>query len=258
MTTLGRALAMMVLGLGLATTARAAEHELLVSAAVSLKETLTEAAKAFEGSHPGVRVALNFAASGQLRAQIESGAPVDAFVPASVDDVATLEARGLVRADSRVAVARNVLVLVTGGAPGLPVHTLADLARPEVHRLAVGNPASVPAGRYAREALEHAGLWDRLRDRTVLAENVRQVLDYVARGEVDAGLVYRTDAATEGRVRVVQEVPAEAYAPIVYPAAVVTASREPDLARAFVAFLASPEGRALFERHGFGAPPAVR
>jgi molybdate transport system substrate-binding protein len=251
-------LLLLILALRWTGQASAAEHELLVSAAMSLKEALTEAGVAFERAQPTVKVSFNFGASGPLRAQIANGAPVDVFVSASADDVAALEGHGLLLAGTRVDVARNTLVLVrprSGGAFALAA--LADLSRPEVGRVAIGNPASVPAGRYARETLAASGLDRALAGKLILAENVRQVLDYVARGEVDAGFVYRTDVRTEPRVLVVAEIAEGSHAPIVYPAAVVAASRSVSAARAFVLFLRSSEARALFERHGFGAPPAV-
>lgn len=238
--------------------ASGAERELLVSAAMSLKEALTEAGTAFERVHPDVKVSFNFGASGQMKAQIANGAPVDVFVSPSADDVAALEGQGLLLAGTRVDVARNTLVLVrprSGGA--FAFAAMPDLARPEIGRVAIGNPASVPAGRYAREALAATGLDGAVAGKLILAENVRQVLDYVARGEVDAGFVYRTDARTEPRVLVVTELAAGQHAPILYPAAVVAASRNVEAARAFVLFLRSSEVRALFERHGFGTPPAL-
>jgi molybdate transport system substrate-binding protein len=236
----------------------AGDRELLVSAAISLREVMTEAGAAFGEAHPGVHVALNFGASGQLRAQVEAGAPVDVFVAAAAWDLDALEQKGLLAPGSRVELARNSLVLVCPREGGLPLRALSELSQPQVRRAALGNPATVPAGRYARQALEHLGLASPLKERLILAEHVRQVLDWVTRGEVDAGFVYRTDALAEPRVRVVAEVPPQAHEPIVYPAAVLAGSRETAAARAFVEWLASPSGRALFERHGFAAPKAVR
>lgn len=252
--TLVRLVFLALVGAWLSPAAVAAEREILVSAAISLKEVLSQAGAAFERAHPEVHVAFNFAASGQLKAQIENGAPVDVFVSASGDEMTALGQKGLLLEGTRADVARNALVLVRGHSRAGGPATLADLGGEGVRRLAIGNPASVPAGRYARDVLEHAGLTAAVAGKLILAENVRQVLDYVARGEVDAGFVYRTDARTEARVRVVVEVAPGLHAPILYPAAVLAASRNAEAARAFVGFLRTPEARALFEARGFEAP----
>ncbi len=137
--------------------------------------------------------------------------------------------------------------------PGLVPRTLAELAQPSIRRIAIGVPASVPAGRYARAVLEQAGLWPQVEAKTVGAQSVRQALDYVARGEVDAGFVYATDAATmPGRVRVAFTVATPA--PVRYPIAVVAASREAVPAQAFAAYVLSAPAQAILRRHGFGRP----
>jgi molybdate transport system substrate-binding protein len=164
-----------------------------------------------------------------------------------------LDAKGLLLADTRRVFARNVLVVVK------PADANIDLARPEdlrrVGRLAIGNPKTVPAGQYAEECLRALGLWDALRPRLVYADNVRQALDYVARGEVDAGFVYATDAtARAGRVSEAFRPPEDTYRPITYPAAVVRDTRHARLARLFVDGLATAEARAILSRFGFGAP----
>jgi len=256
MSRLVRLLSLVLVGAWLAPAGRAAEREILVSAAITLKEALAEAGAAFERMHPDVRVAFNFASSGQLKAQIENGAPVDVFISASGDEMTALAAKGLLLPDTRVDIARNELVLVRRAAEAGALSSIGDLGRAGVRRIAVGNPASVPAGRYAREVLAQAGLTAAVAAKLILAENVRQVLDYVARGEVDAGFVYRTDARVDARVTVVAEAPAASHAPILYPAAALKTTRDAEAARAFVAFLGSPEGRALFAKHGFEAPPA--
>ncbi len=222
-----------------------------VSAAASLGDAMKAIAPLFEAQHPGVRLRLNLAASGVLLQQLAAGAPVD--VMATPDD-ATLNlalAQGLVDPSTRRVLATNALVLVAPSGRGLA--GLDALGGPGVKRIALGKPGSVPAGRYAQQVLEARGLWTALRPKIVPADNARQVLDYVARGEVEAGFVYATDAASAGaKVRVVATV--SGHAPIRYPVAVSSASAQPALARAFVQFLASPAAQAVLKQHGFGAP----
>ena len=127
-----------------------------------------------------------------------------------------------------------------------------DLLRGEVKRIAIGNPKTVPAGRYAEEALKHFNLWDTLKDKLVFGENVRQVLDYVARNEADAGLVYSTDAAVRSKdVKIVEKLPADSHQPVIYPIGVIKGTREEPLARAFVDCVISPEGQKILSQHGF-------
>ncbi|RZJ08395.1 MAG: molybdate ABC transporter substrate-binding protein [Rubrivivax sp.] len=229
----------------------AAADALTVSAAASLTDAFKQIGTRFEASRPGSTVRLNIAASGVLLQQIAQGAPVDVFASADAETMDRAAAQELIAAGTRRDFARNSLVLITPSASA--VGSLADLARAGVTRIAVGKPASVPAGRYARQALEAARLWAPLQPRLVFADNVRQVLDYVSRGEVEAGFVYRTDAELLGdKVRIAMTV--QGHAPVTYPVAVVADSRQPALARAFVAFLGGAEAQAILARHGFGTP----
>lgn len=226
---------------------------LTVSAAASLTDAFKAIAPRFEASHPGNRLRLNFAASGLLLQQIAQGAPVDVFASADAATMDRAAAQKLIVRDTRRNFASNALVLVCL-AEGTPtVQALADLADGRVKRVAVGKPASVPAGRYTQQALESAHLLPGLNAKLVFADNVRQVLDYVQRGEVDAGFVYRSDAELwPGKLRIVATV--GGHDPIAYPVAVVSDSRQGLLAREFVAFLDSAEVRSILSRHGFSTP----
>lgn len=225
--------------------------ELLVSAGVGLKDVLTRLAVEFEKTHADCKIALNFAAAGQLRAQIESGAPVDILIVPSVADLDALAAKDLIIAETRITLASTRLVLITNTAQALPITTIDDLAAPEIKRIAMGNPASVPAGRYAQEALVFYQLYDALQSKLVLGENVRQVLDYVARREVEAGFVYLTDALTSNQAEVALILPDNTHAPIIFPGAIITASQHIDFAQAFLVFLQSKESRVIFTESGF-------
>ena len=231
---------------------------LTVSAAASLTDAFREIAARFDADHPGLATRLNFAASGVLLRQIDQGAPVDVFAAADADTMDRALARQLVIAGSRREFATNTLVLVVPNAPPASARpaamaSIADLAEPHVRRIAIGKAATVPVGRYTRESLESAGLWTVLQPKFILADSARQVLDYVARAEVEAGIVYQTDAARMAdRVRVIETL--GGHSPVRYPVAVVAGSREEVRARAFVDYLGGDTAKAILASHGFGSP----
>lgn len=229
----------------------ASAQQLTVSAAASLTDAFKEIAPRFEAARPGATVRFNFAASGLLLQQIVQGAPVDVFASADQETMNRGAAQKLIAADTRRDFASNTLVLVTP--PGSPVKTVRDLGSADVKRVAIGKVASVPVGRYTQQALEAAQLWAPLQTKLVFADNVRQVLDYVSRGEVEAGFVYRTDAElAKGKAVIAMTV--GGHAPVTYPAAVVMDSRQATLARDFVAFLGGAEAQAVLAKYGFGKP----
>lgn len=228
----------------------AAAQQIIVSAAASLTDAFRDIATRFESSRPGVTVRLNVAASGVLLQQIAHGAPVDVF--ASADEATVLRGIGqkLLDARSRRDFAGNAVVLVVPAHGGPPVRTLDGLDSPGVRRIAVGNVAVTPVGRYAKEALAAAGLWRALEPRLVFAQSVRQVLDYVVRGEAEAGFVYRSDAAGAGdRLRIVLTL--DGHTPVRYPALVASDSRNKALAADFIAFLSARAAQDVLARHGF-------
>lgn len=225
----------------------------LLFAAASMQNALDEAADDW-AAQGHARPVVSYAASSALARQIESGAPADLFLSADTDWMDSLAARGLLRPGTRIAVASNRLALIapTGSAialkpaPGFP---LAEALRDG--RLAVAETEAVPAGRYARAALESLGVWDSVSGRLAPAENVRAALMLVARGAAPVGITYATDAWEEPRVKVLGLFPRASHPPIVYPLAMLKQSRSPD-AEAFRNFLISPAGQAIFARHGFG------
>jgi molybdate transport system substrate-binding protein len=232
----------------------ATAQELVLSVAVSMKEAVEEVGRRFAET-PGVTLRYNLGASGELQKQIEAGAPVDVFVSAGTRQMDELERGGLVVPGTRRVFAGNVLIAIKPADTTLDLPGPSDLLDRRVRRIALGNPRTVPAGQYAEESLRALGLWGRLRSRLVFGENVRQVLDYVSRGEVQVGIVYATDALTRaGRVRLAFSFPEDTHSPIHYPAAVIKGGRHPELARAFVDLLAGPEGQAVIRRLGFEVP----
>ncbi|MBN7839297.1 molybdate ABC transporter substrate-binding protein [Stenotrophomonas maltophilia] len=242
-----------VLWLGLLASVPAWAADLTVSAASSLTESFRELGAAYEKTHPGTKVDFNFAASGVLLQQISRGAPVDVFASADETTMDQAQQQNLLAAGTRAVFAVNALWVVVPPQAKAPPRTLKDLAGAGVQRIALGNPDSVPVGRYAKGALDAAGLWPSVRGKAITTQNVRQSLDYVARGEVDAGFVYATDAqAMPDRVRRAFVVPVSGR--IAYPLAVTNASTQPAEARRFAAFVRSPQGQAILARHGFGTP----
>lgn len=233
----------------------AAAAELTVFAAASLGEAFGEIGERFRRAG-GQPMRFAFASSSTLARQIDAGAPAGVFVSADTQWMDWLAQRRLIAAETRVAVAGNRLVFIAPADRAQPLRVQAPLDLAPVvgdGRIAVGDPAHVPAGRYARQALVALRAWSFAEPRLVRADSVRAALALVERGEVPLGLVYATDAGLASRVRVVAVVPPDAHAPIVYPAAVVARGDSP-AARAFVRFLGTPEAQDVLRRHGFTRP----
>lgn len=227
--------------------------ELTVSAASSLSEAFKAVATAYEARTPGDKVLLNFAASGALLQQMAKGAPVDVFASADEQTMQQAISQGLVKPGATRDFAGNQLVLVVPPAMNPVPKQLADLNSATVQKVALGNPDSVPAGRYAQQALQQANLWTAIQPRLIPAQNVRQALDYVARGEVDAGFVYQTDAQQfKDKVKVAFTV--SLAKPVRYPLAVLAASPHPAEAQRFAQFVLSADGQAILRRYGFQQP----
>ena len=235
------------------TAAGTARAEILVSAAASLSDVLPEIARSWEASG-GEKLAFNFGASSALVSQIEAGAPVDLILTADEATMARLETSALLLPGSRRALLGNRLAVVVPSGSRLVVTGAADLVAPAVKRLAIADPTAVPAGRYARAWLEARGLWRALEKRVVPTLNVRAALAAVAAGEAEAGIVYLTDVAASPKIVLAFTVPEGESPPIVYPVAVIAASKRPEAARKLLDFLASPAARATFDRFGFAAP----
>jgi molybdate transport system substrate-binding protein len=239
--------------MALALPVAAAAQQITVSAAASLTDAFKELAPRFEAGKPGTTVRFNFAASGVLLQQISQGAPVDVFASADQETMARAADQKLIDTDTRKNFATNSLVLIEPAKDGVGIKTLQDLSGPAVKKIAVGKAATVPVGRYTRQALDAAKLWTALEPKFVQADSVRQVLDYVGRGEVEAGFVYRTDAAVMAdRVKVVLS--PEGNTPVFYPVAVVADSQQKAVARDFVNFLSTDAARQVLAKYGFGKP----
>jgi molybdate transport system substrate-binding protein len=228
--------------------------EMTVSAAMSLKNAFEEIGTVYARKNGGAKVVFNFGPSGGLVRQIESGAPVDVFASASPKEMDEIEKKGLTVPGSRFNFAANTLVLVVPRGVRKRAGSFPDLKKDAVRRIAAGDPKTVPAGRYAEEIFRYYGLSERIKDKLILAGNVRQVLDYIARGEVDAGVVYRSDVLSRpAEVEIVAEAPGTAHEPTLYPIAAVKGTRNEGEAKAFISLVVSAEGKKILEKYGFKA-----
>lgn len=227
---------------------------LLVAAAASLTDALREIGTVYEQQHRN-RVAFNFAASSTLARQIEEGAPVDVFFSADLEKMDRLERRGLIEKGSRRELLSNQLVVVLPRDSGLAVRSAKDLLGSEIRRIAVAEPASVPVGIYARQYLQAEGIWERVKGKVIPVLDARAALAAVESGNVEAGLVYRTDAAVSRGVRVAYEVPLEKGPKIIYPVAIIRDSSRKEAARDWLRFVRADRARRIFTRYGFIALP---
>ena len=250
-----RFIARVLASLALLAPSLAAAAQVTVFAAASLKESLDEAARAYERAS-GDRVVVSYAGSNALARQVAHGAPADLFFSADPDWIEYLERRALAVPGSRRDLLSNELVLVAPASSRVALRLVpgVDLTAPRGdRRLAIANPEAVPAGKYAKRSLTVLGAWAGVSKRLAPTDNVRAALLLVARGEAPLGIVYRSDALVEPRVKIVDAFPRETHSPIVYPLVRLRHGTSPS-AEKFADYLGSPEARGIFERHGFLAP----
>lgn len=224
--------------------------ELTVSAAASLQDAMKEIQPIYEGENPNITITYNFGSSGSLQQQIEQGAPADVFLSAAPKQMNALQEKDLLLEGTRQDLLKNSIVLVVPKESS----SLADFKELETEKaskIAIGEPESVPAGQYSKEVLASLNLFEPLRSKFVFAKDVRQVLTYVETGNVDAGLVYATDAKVSDRVKVAATAPEGSHAPIIYPVAVLKDSSNPEAAKEFVEFLTSDRAKTIFKEYGF-------
>ena len=227
--------------------------EISVAAAASLNEAFKSVIQGFELAYPEHSVQLTLASSGALLQQMRHGAPIDVFASADLFTMDKAEEYQLIAAQTRHNFAQNTLVVITPVASNLLLSKLNELTQAKLQKIALGNPDSVPAGRYSQAVLTEAKLWPALQEKFIYTQNVRQALDYVARGEVDAGFVYRTDAALLSDKVQIAFKPSEASA-IVYPIAALQNRPHLSVAQLFIDYVLSPKGQAALADYGFLAP----
>jgi molybdate transport system substrate-binding protein len=226
-----------------------------ISAASSLTDSLKELNSLYVKKHANVTLTPNFAGSGTLQKQIEQGAPSDVFISASASQMDALEKANLILSGTRKNLLINKVVMVVPADSKLGLTDFKDLASDKVSKIAIGDPKSVPAGAYAQATFDQLGITAQVTPKYVMGADVRSVLSYVESGNVDAGIVYSTDALVSIKVKVVASAPAEINAKIVYPVAVVAAGKAADAAKNYEDYLFSTEAKAVFEKYGFNIAP---
>lgn len=224
---------------------------IMVVAAASLQYSYEdELIPMFQEHYPYISVEGTYDSSGKLQTQIEQGMQADVFMSAAKKQMNTLMEENLADSDSVVDLLENKIVLITGADVQSDMKEFADIANAET--AAIGDPASVPAGQYAQEALTNLGLWDQISAKASLGTNVTEVLNWVAEGSAQAGIVYATDAATTDKVKIIAEAPEGSLAEkVIYPVGIVSASEHKEEAKLFTDFLASEEALSVFEKYGF-------
>ncbi len=230
--------------------------QLTVSAAASLKDVIEEIKPLYEQKYPQVKITYNFGSSGSLQQQIEHGAPVDIFISAANKQMDTLEEKKLLLAETRRDLVSNQMVLVipkNGNKSVSKIDNFKDLTHKNITTIALGEPQSVPAGKYAQEVLNYYKITDQINGKAVYGKNVRQVLNYVVTGNVDAGIVYGTDAQMESKVNVVAIAPSGSHSPVVYPIAVIKDSKNPQESQQLINFLTTSEIQKIFTKYGFSS-----
>lgn len=234
--------------------------KLLVAAAASLQKSLQEITPLYHQAYPQQKITYNFAASGALAQQITQGAPVDVFISAATQQMQDLAAKELLLADSSTNLLTNQLVLITPKSNAisnsisspLALQDFTDLTKPEVKRIAIGQPLTVPAGKYALEVLKSLGILPQVESKFILGNSVQSVLGAVRTGDVEAGIVYLTDAKSTDQVTIVAIALPSLHTPIRYPAAVIKSSKFPVQAKQYIEFLQTQPVKAIFQRYGFG------
>jgi molybdate transport system substrate-binding protein len=223
--------------------------ELTVSAAASLQDALTDIKTSFEKEHPNVKLTYNFGASGALQQQISQGAPVDLFFSAAEDKFQSLVTAGLIEKKNGTDLLGNDLVLIVPKDSNKGIKTFEDLTKAD--KIALGTPESVPAGQYGKETLGKLNIWTSIEGKIVYAKDVRSVLTYVESGNVDAGIVYKTDALTSSKVKIVVTAGENTHEPIIYPVGIIKNSSHPKETALFYDYLQNQNSKKIFEKYGY-------
>jgi molybdate transport system substrate-binding protein len=224
--------------------------ELNISAAASLKEAMADIQTEYKKAKPNVTLTVNFGASGSLQQQIEQGAPCDVFISAGQSQMKALDDKSLLLENTKKDLVKNDLVLV--GPKDTTITSISDLTSDKVKKIGVGEPQSVPAGKYADEVFTNLGIKDSISSKLVFAKDVKEVLAWSTSGNVEVGFVYKSDALSSNDVKIIETVPEDKHSPITYPIGVIKASKNPDDAKAFEDFLFSDTCKKIFEKYGYG------
>ena len=216
-----------------------------------MTDAIKEIGANYEKEHPNVKLTYNFGSSGALQTQIEQGAPADVFISAAQKQMNALDEKGLIDKFTRKDLLENKVVLIVPKDSELSLNNFADVATDKVNKIALGEPKAVPVGQYSEEIFSNLKILDAMKQKAVYASDVRQVLGWVETGEVDCGIVYATDAAISDKVKVLMEAPENTHKPVVYPIAMVNSSKNPDVAKDFIAYLSQDAQKNILAKYGF-------
>lgn len=225
------------------------QEKLMIGVAASMKSAMDEILEQYQNQNPNIDIQITYGSSGTLEQQIRQGAPIDVFLSASLENMDSLSKDQLIIDNTRVELLRNQLVLVESSMIKLKLRGFEDL--PKASQIALGDPKSVPAGKYAREVLEYLELWEEVEDLAVYGKDVTEVLTWVASGNVDAGMVYSTEASLSDQIRVVAMAPEGSHSKIIYPVAIVKGTKSEKPGQEFIKYLTSEEAQQIFLKYGF-------
>ena len=228
------------------------EKTITIAAAASLKNCLDDKIiPMFNDKYPNIKVQATYDSSGKLKSQIEEGAEIDVFISAATKQMNELNNKGLIEENSIVELLENKVVLIVPKGNSKEIKSFDDILKSD--KIAIGDPASVPAGQYAKELFENLKVWDEVSKKSSLGTNVTEVLNWVAEGSADSGVVYSTDAASNDKVKVVIEAPEGSVSKVIYPVGIIKASKNKEEAKSFTDFLQSDEAIKTFETYGFSS-----
>jgi len=227
------------------------EISLTISVAASLTESLTDIKELYVAENPNIEITFNFGSSGSLQQQIEQGADVDLFFSAGKKQMDALQSKGLILNQTRKNILRNSVVLIIPIDSSKNINDFEDLTNDNIDKIALGEPKSVPAGQYAEELFNNLHILDEIKSKAVYGKDVKEVLTWVESGNADAGIVYITDAKMSDKVNVVATASEGETSPILYPSAVIGASKNIDASKNFLSYLTSDEAKTIFEKYGF-------
>ena len=222
--------------------------ELTISAAASLKEVMADLEKEFTKENPNISLTFNFGSSGSLQKQIEEGAPSEIFISAGEAQMKALSEKGLLTDDSVKTLVKNNLVLIT---TSTDITRIDDLTTDKVTHIAVGEPSSVPAGKYADQSLTNLNIKDAVSSKLVYAKDVKEVLSWTVSGNAEAGFVYKSDTYNNDSIHIIETISEDYHSPINYPVGIIKATQSPDAAKAFENFLFTDKAKELFTKYGY-------
>lgn len=227
--------------------------QITISAAASLQDVMREIKPLYEEKYLEREIIYNFGSSGALQHQIEQGAPVDVFISAAVDKMNALQKQDLISTETRQNIVKNQIALVTqtSNKDHITLTGFKDLTANQVSLIGMGEPESVPAGKYAQEVLNSLNFTEKINAKFVYGKDVRQVLNYVETGNVEVAIIYRTDALVSDKIEIITVAPKKSHSPIIYPIAVIKDSENTEAGKEFINFLTTNQAQAVFEKYGF-------